>query len=313
MLTMENIKRILSKLKYEEQQWNKENQEFQKDFLNIISKLDIRIANEPVIKGDEYYYKIWIYRKGTKNKVHIKQYYPLKVLNKRLPLTLEDVLTMIRLNSDVPNDFEEYCEMHLEDPSDPICRMDYIMDLRRAERFKKFLTIDEIRSFPIIDNDSSNDNNLSNNNDYNNNKPKTIDLNNKEDLYLLGYEIVWMSDKREYDKLVDLQNTLEYYAKMVESYGYNTYTADYDAKKFPITKEDKQMKNIIQDFKNYFKALEEYYEYLKRLIKKYDIKPIGNIVRRLAFNINTIGDDNNLKQRQHFKFITAVVDWQDFS
>src|SRR5215207_6487636 len=104
MLTRENIKRILSKLKYEEQQWNKKNQEFQKDFLAIISKLDIRIDNEPVIKEDEYYYKIWVYRRGTKNKAHIKQYYPLKILNKRLPPTLEDVLSMIRLNSDVPDD-----------------------------------------------------------------------------------------------------------------------------------------------------------------------------------------------------------------
>src|SRR5215203_113760 len=103
MLTMENIKRILSKLKYEEQQWNKKHQEFQKDFLNILSKLDIRIANEPIIKGDEYYYKIWIYRRGIKNKDHIKQYYPLKILP---PPTLEDVLSMIRLNSDVSDDFE---------------------------------------------------------------------------------------------------------------------------------------------------------------------------------------------------------------
>ncbi len=123
MLTMENTKRILAKLKYEEQQWNKKNHEFQKDFLNVISKIDIRISIKPVIKGDEYYYKIWIYRKGTKNKAHIKQYYPLKILDKRLPPTLEDVLTMIRLNSDVPEDFEEYCEMHLNDPSDPVCRM----------------------------------------------------------------------------------------------------------------------------------------------------------------------------------------------
>src|SRR5215211_8836234 len=122
MLTMENIKRILTKLKYEEQHWNKKHQEFQKDFLNILSKIDIRISKEAVIKVDEYYYKIWVYKKGTKNKAHIKEYYPLNLLNKRLSPTLEDVLSMIRLNSDVPDDFEEYCEMHLDDPSDPICR-----------------------------------------------------------------------------------------------------------------------------------------------------------------------------------------------
>lgn len=159
---------------------------------------------------------------------------------------------MIRLNADVPDDFEEYCEMHLKDPTDPICRMDYLMDLKRAERLK-FLTIEEIRSFPILNN---NDNNLfSDKDDSNNNKPKIIDLNNKENLALLSYEIIWMSDKKEYDKLVDLQNTLEYYAKVVESYGYDPSTGDYDAKKFPITKEDRQMKSIAKNFKNYFKTL----------------------------------------------------------
>src|SRR5215216_5384401 len=161
MFTIENIKRILSKLKYEEQQWNKKHQEFQKDFLNIISKLDIRISTKPVIRGDEYYYKIWVIKKGTRNKAHIKEYYPLNFINKRPPPTLEDVVAMIRLNSDVPDDFEEYCEMHLDNPSDPICRKDYLMDLKRAERFKKFLTIDEIKSFPILDN---NNNNLFSNN-----------------------------------------------------------------------------------------------------------------------------------------------------
>lgn len=156
-----------------------------------------------------------------------------------------------------------------------------------------------------------NDNNNNNDNSHNNNnKSETIDLNNKEDLDLLGFEIVWLYNKKEYDKLADLQNTLEYYVKIVESYGYDPSTGNYDAKKFPITKEDKQMKNIATDFKNYFKAL-EYYNYLKELIKKYKIKPRGNIVRRLAFNINS-KNDTNLKQ-QHFKFITAVVDWQDFS
>ena len=61
---------------------------------------------------------------------------------------------MIRLNADVPDDFEEYCEMHLKDPTDPICRMDYLMDLKRAERLK-FLTIEELISFPILNNNDN--------------------------------------------------------------------------------------------------------------------------------------------------------------
>ena len=56
---------------------------------------------------------------------------------------------MVKINADVPDDFEEYCEIRFEDPSDEICRLDYIEDLTRAERFKKFLTQDEIKSFPL--------------------------------------------------------------------------------------------------------------------------------------------------------------------
>ncbi len=41
------------------------------------------------------------------------------------PLTLSEILDMIRINADVPDDFEEYCEIRFEDPSDEICRHDY--------------------------------------------------------------------------------------------------------------------------------------------------------------------------------------------
>ena len=80
---------------------------------------------------------------------------------------------------------------------------------------------------------------------------------------------------------------MEYHAKIVERYGYDPYTGEYDAKKFPITKEDKQKENIDKDFDNYDQTLEEYSDYLKELIKKYNIKPTGNLVKRLAFNIHT--------------------------
>ena len=46
---------------------------------------------------------------------------------------------MIRINADVPDDFEEYCEIWFRDPSDEISRIDYLADLRRAKRFKKFI------------------------------------------------------------------------------------------------------------------------------------------------------------------------------
>jgi hypothetical protein len=47
---------------------------------------------------------------------------------------------MIQINADIPEDFEEYCEMRLEDPSNEVFRNDYLDDLRRAKRFKRFIT-----------------------------------------------------------------------------------------------------------------------------------------------------------------------------
>jgi hypothetical protein len=44
-----------------------------KVFLTTISKFDVRIATKHVIKGDEFYYKIWILRRRTKERAHIKE------------------------------------------------------------------------------------------------------------------------------------------------------------------------------------------------------------------------------------------------
>jgi hypothetical protein len=52
-----------------------------KNFQSTISKFDIRISTSPVIKGLEFYYKIWILKRGTKKRAHIKQYYPLKLID----------------------------------------------------------------------------------------------------------------------------------------------------------------------------------------------------------------------------------------
>lgn len=225
-------------------------------------------------------------------------------------LTLSKILDMIRLNADVPDDFEEYCELHLKDPSNEYYRNEYLIDLWRAERFKKFITQEEIRSIPLgIDRYYNKQNNEEEEEEI-----ETIDLDDESNLKLLGYSFIFLNDKKEYDKLAELYSTVEYYAKIVESYGFDIYSGEFNEKKFPITKEDKQMEDISKDFKNYSQTLSEYSDYLKELIKKYDIKPpAGNLVKRLAFNLTTYDDNStNLKQQQHFKFITTVVDFRFF-
>ena len=82
LVTNETIDYYLSIIKDKKQK---------EDFQNTVSKFDIRISTEPIIKGLEFYYKIWIIRKGTKKRAHIKQYYPLKLIDddrfKTIPLT----------------------------------------------------------------------------------------------------------------------------------------------------------------------------------------------------------------------------------
>ena len=108
LVTKETIDYHLSKIKDDDDKKQK------KDLLSTISKFDIRISTKPVIKDDEFYYKIWILRRGTKKKIHVKQYYHLSLLNKKSnsssPLSLSEILEMVRMNADVPDDFEEYCE-----------------------------------------------------------------------------------------------------------------------------------------------------------------------------------------------------------
>jgi hypothetical protein len=302
LVTKEIIDYYLSKIKDKDEKT---------DFISTVSKFDIRITTSPVIKDNEFYYKIWILRRHTKKKAQIKQYYPLKLLKeerfKTIPLSLKDILSMIRLNADVPDDFEEYCAIGFRDASDEKNRIGYVLDLSRAKRFKKFITKEEIRSIPFLPNDNDEKDEDIKEDDK---KPDlSLDLNNKYILKILGYTIIFLNDKKEYDKLTDLQDTLIYYAKIVECYGYDPQTGDFDEKRLPMPKEDKQKKNIVKDFKAYFKTLEEYAECLKELIKKYDIQPTGNPVR-LAFNLNNNNEDSEYKQRS-FKFIRADIDLQD--
>ena len=303
LVTKEIIDYYLSILKDENQK---------KDFLNTVSKFDIRISTKPVIRGDEFYCKIWILKRGTKKKAHIKEYYPLDLLDKKFSasysapyfthcLTLSEILTMIQSNADVPDDFEEYCEIHFKDPGDAICRIDYLDDLRRSKRFKKFITQEEIRSFPCLFDKKDYANNQEQNEDE---TTKIFDLKDESNLKSLGYSFIFLDDKKEYDKLAELKQTLEYHSKIVEFYGYNPYTGDFDTKKFPVTREDTQREAIVKDFKDFDHALSEYGDYLKYLIKKYTIKQTGNTSKRLAFTVKKEAD--TLKHDR--KFITIVID-----
>lgn len=76
MVTKEIIDYYLSKIKDGEKQ--------KKDLLRTISKFDVKISTKPIIEKEyeEFYYKIWIWRRGTKKRAHIKLYNKLELLKK---------------------------------------------------------------------------------------------------------------------------------------------------------------------------------------------------------------------------------------
>jgi hypothetical protein len=87
----------------------------------------------------------------------------------------------------------------------------------------------------------------------------------------LGY-IVWMfKNKREYNRIKDLNDTVIYSSKLLSQYGFNAETGEWDLKRFPVTQRDAQMEGIRNDFDTYVKAQTNLNEYTQYLSKKYDL------------------------------------------
>ena len=59
LVTKENVESIISKL---------EDEQLQKDFVYTMSKIDIRIATQPIKRKDVYYYKYGYQKKVQKRK-----------------------------------------------------------------------------------------------------------------------------------------------------------------------------------------------------------------------------------------------------
>ena len=63
LVTKENTDYCLSKLKDEDEK---------KDFLNVVSIVDIRIDPKHIIEENEVCYKIWIWDRNTKRRKHFR-------------------------------------------------------------------------------------------------------------------------------------------------------------------------------------------------------------------------------------------------
>jgi hypothetical protein len=104
LVTKENIDYSLSKLTDEDEK---------KDFMNVVSKLDLRIATKPVLEGDEISYKIWIGDRNTKRRKHFRlcRLEFLKGEKMETIPNLIDILIALGRWVDTPDEFRDCYEI----------------------------------------------------------------------------------------------------------------------------------------------------------------------------------------------------------
>jgi hypothetical protein len=102
LVTKENIDYSLSKLKDEDEK---------KDFMNVISKVDIKIDTKPVIEGNETCYNILIRERNTKRRKHFQICRLEFRKRKKMEIipNLIDILNEIRRWLDLPDECRECC------------------------------------------------------------------------------------------------------------------------------------------------------------------------------------------------------------
>ena len=102
LVTKENIDYSLSKLKDEDEK---------EDFMNVVSKVDIKIDTKPVIEGNEICYNMLIRERNTKRGKHF-QICRLEFRKGEKMGTIPnliDILNEIRRWLDLPDDCRECC------------------------------------------------------------------------------------------------------------------------------------------------------------------------------------------------------------
>ena len=81
--------------------------------MTVVSKVDIRVALEPVIEGDEVCYKIWIWERNTKRRIHfmLRRLEFLEGEKMETIPNLIDILNALRRWLDTPDDFRDCYEI----------------------------------------------------------------------------------------------------------------------------------------------------------------------------------------------------------
>jgi hypothetical protein len=81
--------------------------------------------------------------------------------------------------------------------------------------------------------------------------------------------VLLLGDKREFDTIVDLRNTVFYYRKLMSYYGFDMKSGEGNTNLFPITKSDKEIEGIKSDTLRFNEGVNQYYRYVEYLSRKY--------------------------------------------
>lgn len=174
------------------------------------------------------FYDVVIYRKDKKLQTIFKISY--------LQPDLSDILLAIRMIVlDADYNFEEYCKNNDLDHRNPCSRKKYREQVKIIRQLSKMFSDKELACLSTTS--STND-----------------DLNKK---------IIELDSIFEYNRLQELLDTVQYHDKLLSRYGYNTKKDEWNLKKFPITRNDKQMNGIEADVQKFGIAADKYNDQLQ--------------------------------------------------
>lgn len=83
--------------------------------------------------------------------------------------------------------------------------------------------------------------------------------------------VLIMDDMVKYNRVAELGDEVNYHSKLISYYGFDVKTGKWDTKRFPVTKNDAQLKGIQSDIERYNNAVRDYNKYAEHLAKEFCI------------------------------------------
>lgn len=83
--------------------------------------------------------------------------------------------------------------------------------------------------------------------------------------------VLIMDDMVKYNRVTGLGDLVNYHSKLMSYYGFDVKTGKWDTKRFPVTKNDVQLKGIQSDIERYNNAVRDYNKYAEHLAKEFCI------------------------------------------